>query len=433
MHRLTRILLFTVLLCATGLPAGAQEPPAEPAAQEPSAQETPPARIVEGRPALYSVKRAIHPLTWLEAATEPLFRSAENGRIHNLAMRKPDPDKGSGVRFGIGAAGTSSGLGPLVTFFHKDLLGHRIDVEVPLLYTYSRYELYQFKASVPLLTESTFVDRLSFDIGSAYSSRTRDDFFGIGNDTPQRDEAQFRTVSRQATAGLTAKLSDAWSSGLHAGYRNVGVTKPLVGQSAQDRFDSVSTPGLFSGATLRSLAFALVRNTETKDQYQFKGSRDELEVSFNDSAGKGNFTYWKYRLDLEHFFPLTSDGRKVIAARGLVETNHANAGSNVPFFDMPALGSFSTLRGFENFRFRDKSAMAAGIEYRYRIWPAMDWGLFLDEGQVAPQLGNLSLNRFHTGYGVRLFVWPKHDLPISFDYGRSKETWRLYINLNTTF
>jgi hypothetical protein len=91
------------------------------------------------------------------------------------------------------------------------------------------------------------------------------------------------------------------------------------------------------------------------------------------------------------------------------------------------------LRGFENFRFRDKSALALTLEYRYRIWRLMDWGLFVDEGQVAPQLGDMAWNRFHTGYGARIFLWPKPNLPISFDYGRSNETWRFYINVNKAF
>ena len=63
----------------------------------------------------------------------------------------------------------------------------------------------------------------------------------------------------------------------------------------------------------------------------------------------------------------------------------------------------------------------------------VDLELFVDEGQVAPQLGDLALKQFHTGYGVRFFVWPKPNLPISFDYGRSRETWRFYINFNTDF
>jgi hypothetical protein len=63
----------------------------------------------------------------------------------------------------------------------------------------------------------------------------------------------------------------------------------------------------------------------------------------------------------------------------------------------------------------------------------MDWGLFVDEGQVSPRLGDLAWSGFHTGYGVRLFVWPKKDFPISIDYGRSQEKWRVYFNLGKAF
>src|SRR5204862_3368415 len=107
-------------------------------------------RIVEGRPPLYSLKRAIHPLTWLELALKPGFRAADRDWSRSLMTRKPDTDQISGVRFGVGSVGTGSGFGPQVTFFHKDVLGRGIDVEVPLVYTYSRYQRYQVNASVPL-------------------------------------------------------------------------------------------------------------------------------------------------------------------------------------------------------------------------------------------------------------------------------------------
>src|SRR5262249_20892258 len=157
------------------------------------------------------------------------------------------------------------------------------------------------------------------------------------------------------------------------------------------------------GAALTSFVFSLGRDTSRLDDYTFSGGSDRLELSFNKSAPGQGFEYWKYRFVSQHFIPLSNDGRKIIAAGGMVETNQATSGQQVPFFDMPVLGSSRTLRGFDNFRFRDKNAVLLNLEYRYRIWPAMDWGLFVDEGQVAPRLGDLAWSGFHTGYGVRLF------------------------------
>jgi outer membrane protein assembly factor BamA len=435
MSLLRRSFLITVLAIAPLSASRAQESlpdQGQPITDsQPSSQSNQSDRIVDGRPALYSVKRTANPLTWIEAAIRPVFRSAEDGRLHQLMLRKPDNDKISGVKIGAGSAGTSSGYGPRVTFFHKDFLGRGIQVEVPLTYTYSQYQVYEFNAKVPLKS-GTSLEQLSFDLGAGYSSRARDDFFGLGNDSNRDDERQLRLVSREARAGFSRKLNDLWKSQFRGVYRNVGVTKPAVGWSAQDHFDSTSVPGLF-GATLGSLVFSVGRDTQQVENMSFKGGSDQFELSFNRSLDGGPFAYWQYHADSQHFFPISSDGRKVIAARGLIETNVTTDGHTMPFFDMPALGSSRTIRGFENFRFRDKTALAMSVEYRYRIWPAMDWGLFLDEGQVAPRLGDLGLDRFHTGYGVRLFVWPKPDLPISLDFGRSNETWRLYVNINARF
>src|SRR5262245_35475085 len=150
MSVLPRITLLTVLTMASGAAICAQESLPDTTKPDTQAAEADQSdRIVDGRPGLYSVKRTAHPLSWLEFAFKPAFRSAEDGWIHRLMIRKPDTDKVSGVKFGVGSAGTSSGFGPSVTFFHKDFLGRSIDVEIPLVYTYSQYQVYQFNASMP--------------------------------------------------------------------------------------------------------------------------------------------------------------------------------------------------------------------------------------------------------------------------------------------
>jgi len=421
------LILLTVLTIAPVYGLLAQE--SLPTVVEPSVEPDQPERIVEGRPPLYSFKRNAHPLTWLELAFKPAFRSAESGRFQKLLERKPDTDKESGIKFGAGGVGVGSGFGPRVTFFNKNLLGRGIDVEVPLTYTYKQYQQFSFNGSIPLFYPK--LDKLSFDLGTAYISRAQDDFFGIGNNTPE-DETKLRTVTRQASAGFTAKWSERWTSGFGVTYRSVGVTEPTSGTSTQAQFSATAVPGLY-GATLGSAGFFVTRDTQKRENYSFKGGLDDFQISFNRSVDGGDFEYWRYHFYSQHFFSLNDDGRKVLAARGLVETNVTPGSRLMPFFDMPFVGSDETLRGFDNFRFRDKSALALSLEYRYRIWPRLDWGVFIDEGQVAPQLGDMALDRFHTGYGLRLFVWPKPDLPISIDYGRSNASWRLYINFNTRF
>ena len=345
------------------------------------AQEVPSSgRIVEGRPRLYTFKNRVNPLTWVEWGVEPLFRSAERGRIRRLAGYHPPPDKVVGVKFGLHGTGAGSGFGPAVTFFHKDLLGRGIDVEVPLVYTYLGYELYQANATVPLIQKS-FLGKLTFDVQTAYSSRTWDEMFTIGNDAPRRLESQVRTVSRQAAAGFSTHFNEQWVSGLHEPYRNVGVTNPSFGESAQERLRPFAISGLASGGVIRSTVLTLDHDTRDRQHLLAKGCLEHAEISLNESVGKGDFAYCRYHLDFQHFFPITDDYRTVIAVRGFAETNQAKSGSSVPWFDMPTVGSWDTLRGFENFRFQDRSALGVSAEYRYRIWRALDWGFFLDEAK----------------------------------------------------
>src|SRR5262249_1815693 len=154
------------------------------------AQESPSSgRIVEGRPRLYTFKNDVNPLTWVEWGVEPLFRSAERGWIRRMAGYHPPPDKVAGGKVGLRGTGAGSGVGRGVRLCHKDLLRGGMDIEVPLVYPYLGYELYQANATVPLIQKS-FLGKLTFDVQTAYGSRTRDEMFPIGNDAPRRLESR---------------------------------------------------------------------------------------------------------------------------------------------------------------------------------------------------------------------------------------------------
>jgi outer membrane protein assembly factor BamA len=234
-------------------------------------------------------------------------------------------------------------------------------------------------------------------------------------------------------------------AGVHETYRNVGVTSPLWGKNAQEDLRGFGIPGLLTGGTILSTVIALDHDRLEQTDLISRNNAEHIEVSFNRSAGNGDFGYWKYRLEAQHFFPLKADHRTAIALRAFAETDQRTHGE-VPFFDMPMLGTWETLRGFENFRFRDRSALSVTVEYRYRIWRLMDWAFFLDEGQVAPRPRDFGWNRFHAGYGFRWFIYLKPRFPVVIDFASSAEKTHLlferrepyvkgalYINFGTTF
>ena len=81
--------------------------------------------------------------------------------------------------------------------------------------------------------------------------------------------------------------------------------------------------------------------------------------------------------------------------------------------------------------------MSASAEYRYRIWRYFDWGLFVDGGQVAPEIADFTSQKLHFGYGTRLIARSKGEGKdrrfVSLDVAHSREGWRFYVDFDGVF
>jgi outer membrane protein assembly factor BamA len=204
--------------------------------------------------------------------------------------------------------------------------------------------------------------------------------------------------------------------------------------SVTDKFPAADVPGLSQpGVTMLTSTASIQRNTKDRLHLAGSGGLQRFEVTLNEALTGGDFSYWRYRGEIEQFFPLDAGKRNVIAFRGHVETTQEKGGSIVPFYDLPTIGGRSTLRGFHSRRFADRSAMSAALEYRYRIWRYMDWGFFMDTGQVAEEIKDFARDRLHTGYGVRFMVRTKGERAVSIDLGHSREGWMFYVDFTPTF
>jgi outer membrane protein assembly factor BamA len=160
------------------------------------------------------------------------------------------------------------------------------------------------------------------------------------------------------------KLDEDWKARVGAAYRQVGVTKPTNGLSVQESFSSDAVPGL-NGGTIGSALFTLSRDTTSHTDLRFqRPARDTVEVSYNRSPADGDFRYWRLHYDSIRFIPLNARSKKTDCCARVGRNKLTPNGKQVPFFDLPFLGANQTMRGFENFRFRDKSAVALTLEYR---------------------------------------------------------------------
>ena len=110
-----------------------------------------------------------------------------------------------------------------------------------------------------------------------------------------------------------------------------------------------------------------------------------------------------------------------LTLHGWVAATDARAGNTVPFYLQPSLGgtgqirsvgeefigsdgSRGTLRGFDNFRFRDQNLLLLQADYRVPVWGPFDASVFIDAGKVTPRPADLNFSDLKHDYGFSISV-----------------------------
>jgi outer membrane protein assembly factor BamA len=383
---------------------------------------------------LYTIKRAIHPLSWLEMGLHPALQTIASGKLIPFGS-DGGGDKPSFMKIDIDRTGPNSGYGPKFILRH-DFTDPNVKLEGLAQYTYRRYGRYQLTASLPLMQTAPAQpeSRVSLQAIAAYRSRPSDEFFGIGNDTSFDSRIFYHATVKEGGVALVTDLGFDTKASLGFVKRNIDVDANTDAISLEHAVQNPAIAAALTGANLHAFVFTLSRNTKDNQELPSRGGIQRAEISFNAGNGEDQrFAYWKYRLDLQQYIPVSKSGRSVIALRAGAETNQERRGRSIPFADLPIAGSWETLRGYADQRFYDKSVLTVGAEYRYRIWQAFDWGLFADAGQVAPEPGGFGIDRFHPAYGFRLIARATPRNAVTFDFARSREGWSLYFIVHPSF
>ena len=107
--------------------------------------------------------------------------------------------------------------------------------------------------------------------------------------------------------------------------------------------------------------------------------------------------------------------------------------ADIPFFQLPHLGGSYTLRGFENFRFRDRHAVLFNAEYRWRVWHFADLALFGDAGKVFNDIESWGVTNLETSWGGGLRFATSDGLMLRFDVARSTDGTRFILGFSNPF
>jgi outer membrane translocation and assembly module TamA len=132
------------------------------------------------------------------------------------------------------------------------------------------------------------------------------------------------------------------------------------------------------------------------------------------------FSFRRLDVEAQQRFALFGPLRR-LTLHGWLSTTDTDAGDDVPFYLQQTLGgkwnllgvheeligsdgSQATLRGFRNFRFRDRHLLLLQAEYRIPVWGPLDATVFAETGKVTSRREDLDLTGLKRSVGFSLSV-----------------------------
>jgi surface antigen Omp85-like protein len=224
-------------------------------------------------------------------------------------------------------------------------------------------------------------------------------FYGIGPSTPKvRSDYDERKgeISGQAVAQPVRFVR--LIGGLEYAQYTIG-SGTSRRSSVEQVYSPLEVPGL--GADPHYLhSFALLAlDSRTSTSYSRSGSY--LAAVLHDFNERKNLPYSFRETEFiaQQLVPVLQ-GNWVFDFAAHVWTTSTSGGNSVPFFLMPTLGGSDYLRGYADYRFRDRHALLLTGQYRWYVQEFVDGVIFYDMGKVASTRGDLDLKHLKRDFGV---------------------------------
>ena len=351
-------------------------------------------------------------------------------RIEPYVMTPPVPGmafrRGLYPKFGSVAPGGGWAVGP--GFRYEGLARGHVDADVFARMSWKRYWQVEGRLRMPRLNDA--------HTGVGVFGRVRDmpqeDFFGFGPDSVRDNRVNF--ALREIAAGTFADHRIGALT-LHGG---ADFVRPTTREGAdknypsiEQRFDITTLPGFVDGPDFVVLRGGAVFDRTDEPGNPRRGPQHRVEFSRWTSRGGAPSSFSAVTADLRQFLSFLNLTR-VIALRGALWHTAADAGADVPLYYQPVLGGGRALRGYREFRFRDRSALLLQAEYRYQLFAGADGVFFYEAGTVGPSLRDLGSLKTDYGLGLRFGSGQGIFLRIEAAFG-TPESPRFFIKFSDAF
>lgn len=348
---------------------------------------------------------------------------------------------------------TGSGFAPGLRYWQPGLLASRLDLEAAAAWSFRGYQSYSLQfgqiqrrgkifSLEPVGTGPAFqFDEMEpkeagfFIYGDLnYRNFPQEDFFGIGPDSVQENRTDYRLedMSYDAVAGW--QINRWLGAGVRVGYLQVNTDPGTDSRfpNTHDLFNNETAPGLAEQPDFLDLSAAIMFDYRDRPGNPHKGGMIGVYFSRFDERAGSSYEFNRLAVDIRQFIPLFSEQRR-LALQLYGSADSPDAGAQVPFYMMPTLGGSDSLRGFREFRFRDKRTLYFSSEYRWDASPAIELAAFYDTGKVFADRSDFAFEHLEKSFGGGLRLKTPKAVVMRFDVGRSREGTRFFFKFSPAF
>jgi hypothetical protein len=262
--------------------------------------------------------------------------------------------------------------------------------------------------------------RIDFRAFGGWRDATQVSFFGVGGDTPEEAETDFRMKQAYGGAVLRGRGPGVVVYGVGAQYEDYTLEH---GQGATPSIEEVFTPESAPGLGENPAFFhtTLTGGIDTRPSPGYARSGGLYAVSYDNFLDTDDtFDFDRLQGEVVQHLPILRENW-VISLHGVVRTTLDNE-DVVPYFLLPSLGSGSTLRAYPSWRFRDRHSMLMSGEFRWipsRTF--LDMAIFYDTGKVTSRREDLDFSELKSNVGIGVRFHGPNATPLRVELARGSE------------
>ena len=235
-----------------------------------------------------------------------------------------------------------------------------------------------------------------------------DRYFGKGNNTLAKDKEDYSYNSQKILVNPRLALTKKLYSGILLDFKKLSKVKSLDEKDIHNKL----LPGA-GGSNNIGLGINLTFDTRDNRFNCCSGLLLDLKLTRYVPIFNKGFNYTLFDSDLR-FFGRIGPGT-VLAFQNKIK----GAKGNVPFYELPSIGSNKIMRGLFDSRFSDRQMISSQLEFRQKLYRRMGFVLFASNGKVGDTYTDLFNQNWHYTYGggLRLEISTMKKINGRLDFG----------------